>query len=72
MQTIGDQLQRELFQLNFGLFKELQDAGQLPLLKQMHLFVGSERTLYNCHYDLQPNLHVPAAAGLEPTQLIRN
>jgi len=27
-------------------------------MKQVHLFVGSRCTLYHCHFDLQPNLHV--------------
>ena len=43
---------------NFSSLKQLMDSGQLPLMKQVHLFVGSARTLYHCHYDLQPNLHV--------------
>ena len=59
IQNIGEQLKRDLLQgANFSCLKRLQADGDLPPWKQVHLFVGSERTLYHCHYDLQPNLHV--------------
>ena len=59
IQNIGDVLKKDLVGgANFPALKALMDAGELPLMKQAHLFVGSERTLYHCHYDLQPNLHV--------------
>ena len=59
VQNIGDRLKSELLGgANFPALKKLMDAGHLPLMKQVHLFIGSARTLYHCHYDLQPNLHV--------------
>jgi hypothetical protein len=30
---------------------------QLPILSAVHGFVGIAKTLYHCHYDLNPNLH---------------
>jgi hypothetical protein len=59
IQNIGERLKADLLGgANFASLKALMDAGDLPLMKQVHLFVGSARTLYHCHYDLQPNLHV--------------
>ena len=44
--------------------RRLLDAASavpgLPTLTSVHLFVGSAATLYHCHYDLNPNLHVQA------------
>ena len=59
IQNLGERLKSELLGgANFKSLKALMDAGRLPLMKQVHLFIGSARTLYHCHYDLQPNLHV--------------
>ena len=66
IQNIGPVLQKELMGgvgrvgsgANFASLHKLQENHHLPKMKQVHLFVGSARTLYHCHYDLQPNLHV--------------
>lgn len=56
---VGETLKADLLRgANFDALSQLMEKGCLPLMKQVHLFVGSERTLYHCHYDLQPNLHV--------------
>lgn len=59
IQNIGERMKQDLLGgANFASLRTLMEAGHLPLMKQVHLFVGSARTLYHCHYDLQPNLHV--------------
>ncbi|CAJ1439588.1 unnamed protein product, partial [Effrenium voratum] len=35
-----------------------QEENLLPLVQRFYLFAGLGGTLYHCHYDLQPNLHV--------------
>eukprot|EP00913_Durusdinium_trenchii_P031948 g29922.t1 len=35
-----------------------QEMNVLPLVQRFYLFAGLGGTLYHCHYDLQPNLHV--------------
>lgn len=59
VQNIGERMKSDLLGgANFASLRTLMEAGNLPLLKQVHLFVGSAQTLYHCHFDLQPNLHV--------------
>ena len=53
-ENIGPHLKRDLMASvrSPALVRMIEDE-QLPPLNQMHLFVGSARTLYHCHYDLQ-------------------
>jgi len=55
---IDEEMTRDLWSMNFGLLKEWQEANVLPLVQRFYLFAGVGGTLYHCHYDLQPNIHV--------------
>merc|ERR1719215_1514639 len=48
----------DLWSINFDKIKEWQDMNVIPLVQRLYLFAGLGGTLYHCHYDLQPNLHV--------------
>jgi len=55
---IDEDMQDDMWSINFKVIKEWQDANLLPLIQRFYLFAGLGGTLYHCHYDLQPNLHV--------------
>lgn len=55
---IGESLASELRTLSWSTLDKLAVSNELPVLASAHLFVGSAATLYHCHYDLNPNLHV--------------
>jgi hypothetical protein len=57
---VGSTIRRDLVRgmLENPALRELITTDRLPRLNQLHMFVGSARTLYHCHYDIQPNLHV--------------
>lgn len=48
----------DIWSVKFDLIKEWQETNLLPLVQRFYLFAGLGGTLYHCHYDLQPNLHV--------------
>lgn len=55
---IDQQMTDDVFAVNFKIMKEWQETNQLPLVQRFYVFAGLGGTLYHCHYDLQPNLHV--------------
>jgi len=55
---IDEDMQDDLWSIRFDLIKEWQESNVLPLIQRFYLFAGLGGTLYHCHYDLQPNLHV--------------
>lgn len=56
---IGEEMANDLWtSVRFDTIKEWQDANLLPLVQRFYLFAGLGGTLYHCHFDLQPNLHV--------------
>lgn len=55
---IDEEMAQDLWSINFDLIKEWQDTNLLPLIQRFYLFAGLGGTLYHCHYDLQPNIHV--------------
>lgn len=55
---IDQDMQDDLWSINFSLIREWQEANLLPLVQRLYLFAGLGGTVYHCHYDLQPNLHV--------------
>eukprot|EP00931_Biecheleriopsis_adriatica_P066769 TRINITY_DN41049_c0_g1_i1.p1 TRINITY_DN41049_c0_g1~~TRINITY_DN41049_c0_g1_i1.p1 ORF type:complete len:490 (-),score=85.71 TRINITY_DN41049_c0_g1_i1:21-1490(-) len=55
---IDDAMADDLWSVNFDLIREWQEMNVLPLVQRFYLFAGLGGTLYHCHYDLQPNLHV--------------
>lgn len=55
---IDEQMADDLWSIKFDVIKEWQDVNLLPLIQRFYLFAGLGGTLYHCHYDLQPNLHV--------------
>jgi hypothetical protein len=73
IQNIGEQLKADLMGggINFLALKSMMDAHQLPLMKQVHLFIGSARTLCTCpppHAQLlMPNSSCPPPHAQLPT-----
>lgn len=55
---VDGEMADDMWSVNFPLIKEWQEANLLPLVQRFYLFAGLGGTLYHCHYDLQPNLHV--------------
>ncbi|CAE7219592.1 hif1an, partial [Symbiodinium sp. CCMP2456] len=55
---IGPEMADDLWSIHFDVIKEWQEMNVLPLVQRFYLFAGLGGTLYHCHYDLQPNLHV--------------
>lgn len=55
---IDEEMADDLWSIRFDLIKEWQEMNVLPLVQRFYLFAGLGGTLYHCHYDLQPNLHV--------------
>mmetsp|Transcript_107461 Transcript_107461/g.342543 ORF Transcript_107461/g.342543 Transcript_107461/m.342543 type:complete len:541 (-) Transcript_107461:81-1703(-) len=55
---IDKEMEDDLWSIRFDLIKEWQEVNLLPLVQRFYLFAGLGGTLYHCHYDLQPNLHV--------------
>mmetsp|Transcript_99958 Transcript_99958/g.182327 ORF Transcript_99958/g.182327 Transcript_99958/m.182327 type:complete len:512 (-) Transcript_99958:272-1807(-) len=55
---VDEEMADDMWSVNFPLIKEWQEANLLPLVQRFYLFAGLGGTLYHCHYDLQPNLHV--------------
>eukprot|EP00427_Karlodinium_veneficum_P027189 CAMPEP_0169200864 /NCGR_PEP_ID=MMETSP1016-20121227/10099_1 /TAXON_ID=342587 /ORGANISM="Karlodinium micrum, Strain CCMP2283" /LENGTH=437 /DNA_ID=CAMNT_0009277747 /DNA_START=184 /DNA_END=1494 /DNA_ORIENTATION=- len=55
---IDEEMAEDLWSVRFDIIKEWQAANQLPLVQRFYLFAGVGGTLYHCHYDLQPNIHV--------------
>mmetsp|Transcript_5395 Transcript_5395/g.12433 ORF Transcript_5395/g.12433 Transcript_5395/m.12433 type:complete len:480 (-) Transcript_5395:4-1443(-) len=55
---IGEAMADDLWSIRFDLIREWQEMNVLPLVQRFYLFAGLGGTLYHCHYDLQPNLHV--------------
>jgi len=55
---IDDDMAEDIWSINFDRIKEWQEANLLPLVQRLYLFAGLGGTVYHCHYDLQPNLHV--------------
>jgi len=51
-------MEDDLWSIRFDRIKEWQEVNVLPLVQRFYLFAGTGGTLYHCHYDLQPNLHV--------------
>ncbi|CAE8604561.1 unnamed protein product, partial [Polarella glacialis] len=56
--NIDEEMADDLWSIRFDLIKEWQEMNVLPLVQRFYLFAGLGGTLYHCHYDLQPNLHV--------------
>lgn len=56
--NIDEAMQDDLWSIRFDRIKEWQEENMLPLVQRFYLFAGLGGTLYHCHYDLQPNLHV--------------
>lgn len=56
--AIDQEMESDLWSIKFDLIKQWQDQNVLPLVQRFYLFAGLGGTLYHCHYDLQPNIHV--------------
>jgi len=55
---MDEEMADDLWSIKFDLIREWQEMNVLPLVQRFYLFAGLGGTLYHCHYDLQPNLHV--------------
>eukprot|EP00930_Biecheleria_cincta_P047529 TRINITY_DN32965_c0_g1_i1.p1 TRINITY_DN32965_c0_g1~~TRINITY_DN32965_c0_g1_i1.p1 ORF type:complete len:490 (-),score=100.25 TRINITY_DN32965_c0_g1_i1:31-1500(-) len=56
--SVDEEMADDLWSIKFDVIREWQEMNVLPLVQRFYLFAGLGGTLYHCHYDLQPNLHV--------------